>query len=91
MPQSKQPQTLRNMAMRKLRAVVREVVPSWIGRLFLSAYRDIQYCQQQAQKMTNEGNRSEQFLSSLPTYTLNDLSPRVTRKLPDDADRCYEG
>jgi len=61
MPQRKEPQTLRNKGLRKVRAIVREVVPSWIGRLFLSAYRNIQYCQQHAQNMTTDSKAVNNF------------------------------
>jgi hypothetical protein len=65
-PQRKQPQTLSNKGIRKVRAIVREVVPSWIGRLFPSTHRDIQYCQQQAQKMTNDSNAANSFYRRYP-------------------------
>ncbi|GFG38125.1 hypothetical protein Cfor_07574 [Coptotermes formosanus] len=90
MPERKAPQTLRNLSISKVTAMVRGVVPGWSRRLFLSASRGLQYYQQQAQKVTKESNTVTEFLRSLPTHIFDDVTPRLIRKFVDDTAGRYE-
>jgi hypothetical protein len=77
MPQRKQPPTLRNICMQKVREMLLDVLGRWIGKLCLGERSSPRSCRYQLREVKEECLTVKEFLTTLPIYILDDLLPLV--------------